>query len=309
MPLTDELIREAGERYFREQDRYAKLAELVADVCRRDVVEKHVIRATVQWRAKDRKRFEKKLQKWLADTAKTSRVERISNVDDVFREAGGDLAGVRVATYVETDRLKVVEAIKKIFAGPGSDHVDVDNKDEAARERGSFYRATHCQVSLRQDVLVGTYENLHGLSCEIQVCSLLAHAWNEIEHDLGYKPLSGKLSALEGQLLEVLGRQTEAGDIVISALLSEKEKRLLANQGKFADEYDFVVRMRGSFLDSPDFGSNAGQLYEELVALEMDTPQKINEQLLTEDYLDRAQGLLDRLADFSAEEGRYRGLG
>ena len=34
----------------------------------------------------------------------------------------------------------------------------------------SFYRATHCQVFLPEDELVGAYENLKGASCEIQVC-------------------------------------------------------------------------------------------------------------------------------------------
>lgn len=48
MPLTDDLIKEAGERYMRELDRYAKLAQFVADACRRQVIDANVIRATVQ---------------------------------------------------------------------------------------------------------------------------------------------------------------------------------------------------------------------------------------------------------------------
>jgi ppGpp synthetase/RelA/SpoT-type nucleotidyltranferase len=293
MALTEALIKEAGERYVREQDRYAKLAHFVADACQQQVVDTNVIRATVQWRAKVRKRFEAKLQKWLADPGKKDRTAKISTLDDVFDQVGGDLAGVRITTYVETDRDRVVEVIRRHFDGSGGS-VDVDKKDATARERGSLYRATHCQVRLKPDDLVGTYENLAGLSCEIQVCSLLAHVWNEIEHDLGYKTLSGPLSSLEKDLLQVLGRETEAGDIVIASLLAEKERRSTGNAGAFIDEYDFVARMRERFPHATDFGANAGQLYEELVASGMDTPQKIEQELLR-DGQDKAETLLQQL--------------
>lgn len=233
----------------------------------------------------------------MVDPERAERVARIQNSDDVFREAGGDLAGVRITTYVETDRDKVVEVIKKIFGGP-TGSVEVDKKDDAARQRRSLYRATHCQVALKQEDLVGTYENLKGLSCEIQVCSLLAHVWNEIEHDLGHKPLSGTLSKLETDLLHVLGRETEAGDIVIASLLAEKEKRLAQIQGPFVDEYDFVVRMRNRFSSATEFGSNAEQLYEELVTLAMDTPNKIEEEILEEGYEAKAKVLLEQLITY-----------
>lgn len=133
MALTEELIKEAGERYVREQDRYAKLAHFVADVCQQQVVDTNVIRATVQWRAKARKRFEAKLQKWLIDPQKKTMVANISTLNDVFEQVGGDLAGVRIATYVETDRHRVVEVIKRYFDGDGGS-VEVDIKDDAAQK-------------------------------------------------------------------------------------------------------------------------------------------------------------------------------
>jgi len=139
--------------------------------------------------------------------------------------SGGDLAGVRITTYVETDRNSVVEAIQALFTGPEG-QVHVDKKDDTSLQRGSLYRATHCQVAIRDEELSGDNDNLKGQSCEIQVCSLLAHVWNEVEHDLGYKPLAGDLSSLEQDLLRVLGKETEAGDLVITNLLEAKERRL-----------------------------------------------------------------------------------
>lgn len=257
MALTEDLITQAKDRYCREKDRYIKLARLVAEICQKQVIQENVIRATTQWKAKDPKRFEDKLKKWLADPSKVARLAGINSLDDVFVEAGGDLAGVRITTYVETDRNSVVEAIQALFTGPEG-QVHIDKKDDAALERGSLYRATHCQVAIRDEELSGDNDNLKGQSCEIQVCSLLAHVWNEIEHDLSYKPLAGELSSLEEDLLRVLGKETKAGDLVITYLLEAKERRLNERGGIFVDEYDFVAKMRASFPSATRLGINAG---------------------------------------------------
>lgn len=62
-------------------------------------------------------------------------------------------------------------------------------KDNIAFEKSRFYRGVHCQVCLPEEELVGDFDNLPGTSCEIQICSMMAHVWNEIEHDVAYKPL------------------------------------------------------------------------------------------------------------------------
>jgi ppGpp synthetase/RelA/SpoT-type nucleotidyltranferase len=73
----------------------------------------------------------------------------------------------------------------------------VEKKDQDGR----FYRATHCQVALKAEDLVEPFDNLEGITCEIQVCSLLAHVWNELEHDLVYKPTTGTFSGRESDSL------------------------------------------------------------------------------------------------------------
>jgi hypothetical protein len=61
-------------------------------------------------------------------------------------------------------------------------------KDKQRETPENFYRATHCEVFLPPVDLVGTYANVASVPCEIQVCSMMAHVWNEIEHDLGPAP-------------------------------------------------------------------------------------------------------------------------
>lgn len=275
MALTEELVKQAVERYWREYDRYVKLAEFVGETCRQ-LLDENVIRGSVQWRAKNPERFRAKLQK-LQTTGEHA--NEFTDLDSVFTTIK-DLAGARVTTYVESDRAKVVEFIKKRFVGMGNNNAVVDAVKDSNE---NFYRATHCVVLLKPDDLVARYENLKGLGCEIQVCSLLAHVYNEVEHDLRYKPLAGELGNKEKQLLDALGHLTASGDTMVNQTLDAVANRQKENQAEFEDEYDFVVRMRPLFPDADNFATNAGQLYEACVKLGLDSPQKIKNVLNWQD--------------------------
>jgi ppGpp synthetase/RelA/SpoT-type nucleotidyltranferase len=270
MPLTDAMILEAGERYRREYDRYAKLAEFVYEKCQEIVFGKLTIRASVQRRAKHPDSLIEKLRN-------PERRQRYDSVGDVFSKIS-DLAGVRITTYVESDREKVVAEVRNAFRGAtAAGAVLVDRKDSAHKH----YRATHCQVFLAEEDIGPSNFNLKDTTCEIQVCSLLAHVFNEIEHDLQYKPLTGRLSDSERSHLDQLGLLTKAGDITIALLLQENERRLAEREGEFIDVHDFVARVRKMLPNTPEFSRNAGQLFDELSqVLELNTPEKVHSKLL-----------------------------
>ncbi len=274
MPLSEDQIDEAVARYSREYDRYVKLAELVYQRCQ-EILDRMSVRATVQRRAKAPHSLRKKL---LTMMSKPEKAERFNKPDDVFHVLS-DLAGVRVTTYLESDREKIVREIEKEFSGPEeAEAPEVEVKDGKAAN--PHYRATHCQVRILDDELPENAWNLKGTSCEIQVCSLLAHVWNEIEHDLKYKPdSSGDLGTTEVDLLNQLALLTQAGDISIRQLLGATDDRLAKREGEFLDVHDFVARMRDDFPTSTNFGDNAGQLLDELQRLGLSTPEKIKDEL------------------------------
>lgn len=271
MTISEPTIAEAVARYQREYDRYLKLCSRVADICRYEVVEANAIRAHVTFRAKGHKSFETKLRKFAQTGKKT-----MPSVDSVFDQVR-DLAAVRVATYVQTDEFKVTDAIAKRFAGNNGGAVVSDAKDKHAADPQNFYRATHLEVYLPSQDLVGTYSNVMGVPCEVQVCSMMAHVWNEIEHDIGYKP-TGSLSDLERTILVSLGHQTRSGDGMISQLLAATDSRNAEQTTAFTDVYDFVARARRWF-PSIDFATNAGPLFEELQLLRLNTPGGIQKQI------------------------------
>jgi len=271
MTISEPTIAEAVARYQREYDRYLKLCSRVADICRYDVVEANAIRAHVTFRAKGHKSLETKLRKF-AHAGK----KYMPTVDSVFDQVR-DLAAVRIATYVQTDERKVTDAIAKRFAGGNGAAVAIDLKDKHATDPNNFYRATHLEVYLPSQDLVGTYSNVVGVPCEVQVCSMMAHVWNEIEHDIGYKP-TGELSDEEKSTLVNIGHLTRSGDGMISQLLAATDTRNAEQTAAFSDVYDFVGRARRWF-PAVDFATNAGPLFEELQLLRLNTPGGIQKQI------------------------------
>jgi ppGpp synthetase/RelA/SpoT-type nucleotidyltranferase len=282
MPFSAELIPQAVDRYRRERDRYVKLADRVAEICRSDICEQNAIRAQVTFRVKSIKSFDGKLRRY------SSRNDRnYKTVDEIF-SAIGDLAGVRIAAYQHEDCDKLVQHLNQHFRGPVGE-IQIDEKDHHLQDRKNFYRAIHAQVSLHEDELIGIYDNIDDISCEVQICTMIAHVWNEVEHDIGYKPDLGPPSDNELKLIEMLGHTVRQGDQQISMLLAEHARRVNAKQEPtkpnhresfFRDVHDFVVRMH-DYKDQamPDFAKNSGQLFDLLEELNLNTPLNLENAL------------------------------
>ena len=285
MPFAAEMIIPAVDRYRRERDRYMKLADRVAEICRSDICEQNAIRAQVTFRVKSLKSFEGKLRRF------TNRPDKnYVSVDDIFISIG-DLAGVRIAAYQLEDCEKIKDHLRQKFLGPNGtgSEVEIDEKDRNLSDNKNFYRAIHAQVCLPEEELIGTYDNISDISCEVQVCTMIAHVWNEVEHDIGYKPELGGPSQDERQLLEMLGHTVRQGDSQISMLLAANARRVSSvaqpmeqNSGtrNFRDVHDFVSRMRdykGQAM--PNFANNSGQLFDLIQELQVNTPEHLEEAL------------------------------
>jgi ppGpp synthetase/RelA/SpoT-type nucleotidyltranferase len=290
MAISDDTIKKAVQRYHREYDRYLKLSARVAEICRTEVVEGNAIRAQVTSRAKSPKSLESKLRRLAASGGKA-----IPDVDAVFQKIR-DLAAVRIATYEQRHEDQVVQLVCKRFVGASGAVPIHDRKDKNRDNPENFYRASHVEVFLPPSDIVGTYTNVVDVPCEIQVCSMMAHVWNEIEHDLGYKPTVGALSEQERNFLITLGNSVRAGDGTIASLFAETERRQKEQGGAFADVYDFVARVRGWF-PGVDFGRHAGALFEALQPLRLVSPDSIRRLLdAAEPMTDAGRRAVDSLS-------------
>ena len=113
--------------------------------------------------------------------AKIRRIAKnYSNLADVT-----DVVGVRVTTYFEDEVDAIGKLIESEFIVDATNSVDKRTTLDPDR---FGYLSLHyvCQLDRTRSKL---RENQHfvGLKFEIQVRSILQHAWAEIEHDLGYK--------------------------------------------------------------------------------------------------------------------------
>jgi ppGpp synthetase/RelA/SpoT-type nucleotidyltranferase len=291
MPLSNEDIQEVLVRYEREYDRYAKLTEYVYERCLR-IVDMTGVRATVQRRTKASQSLRNKL---LRIQRRVPADPRFRSVEDVFNNMS-DLAAVRISPYLEADRTKLVSKLQEAFEFGSGDEQHPNPDEKSKFGRALHYRAIHCQVLIKGEDLVGANANLARTSCEIQVCSMLAHVWNEIEHDLGYKPATGGLSERELDCLDALGQLVRAGDVLIKTLLDANQERVAAIETPFNSHHDFATRMQVHFPAATNFHDHAAQLFDVLLDFGLDSPSKIREALLSQGYQARAEKLLSELS-------------
>jgi predicted RNase H-like nuclease/ppGpp synthetase/RelA/SpoT-type nucleotidyltranferase len=95
-----------------------------------------------------------------------------------------DQIGLRVITYVHSD----VQAVVDLLGDQVVVHDDRDMGEETASEGRFGYASRHLLVSLdpaREGQ--AAYELLRGRQAQIQIRTVLQHAWAEFEHDIRYK--------------------------------------------------------------------------------------------------------------------------
>jgi ppGpp synthetase/RelA/SpoT-type nucleotidyltranferase len=100
-----------------------------------------------------------------------------------------DLAGLRIITFFPEDVDRVGELIENEFA---IDRVNSIDKRLTSDPDRFGYASLHkvCSFSDKR-VRLAEYAAYRGLKCEVQIRTILQHAWAEIEHDLGYKSAAG----------------------------------------------------------------------------------------------------------------------
>lgn len=177
------------EQYRRVESAYSSFGKSLSDLISRVLASESLGIHSITYRTKDPDHLREKLLR----PQKTYSV-----LTDVT-----DLLGLRVITYFESDVDRVVAALRREFRV--SDVHSVDKRKE--QDVTSFgYASVHlvCQLSTER-LNLPEYKPFAEMLCEIQVRSILQHAWAEIEHDLGYKashgvplPIRRRFSMLSG---------------------------------------------------------------------------------------------------------------
>jgi ppGpp synthetase/RelA/SpoT-type nucleotidyltranferase len=110
-----------------------------------------------------------------------------------------------------------------------------DPESRPYKERMGYYEADHYWVQLREEDSEAKKEIPHynNEAVEIQVRTVLMHAWAEVRHDLDYKPTMGLPTEDELRILDAIKGTIASCEIMQDVLFITREQRIKADATPF----------------------------------------------------------------------------
>ena len=292
-----DLITEFIGRYRKEFDFYEQSCRMVAQILEANLRSAGV-RAIVTSRAKNPTRLEEKVRQ-------RSGKANYKSVDDIYKDIV-DLAGVRVALYFPGERDEVGKIVRSLFLLVDEPKEFPTTAQPTYKKRFSGYWATHYRVRIPDASLNESQKRYSEAKVEVQVASVLMHAWSEVEHDLVYKPLQGTLSEEEYAILDELNGLVLSGEIALERLQRAGELRASTHGREYANHYDLaasLLDLARTNLSVADVNEAAmgrvDVLYELLKAVDLNTPDQLAKyvQVLHSDFEKRplSEQIIDQI--------------
>src|SRR5690606_4310241 len=194
-------------QYEKENAFYQQLALVVKELLETEIYNRG-IKAIVTHRTKKLDSLREKLHR-------RNNKKHYRSCEDIEKDIV-DLAGIRVALYFPSDRKVLDKTIERLFDVEAKKEFPSDPQRPKLNKRFSGYWASHYRVRLRESEELD--KRFSAKIVEIQVASVLMHAWSEVEHDLVYKPLSGAVSDDELAILDEINGLVMAGEIALERL-------------------------------------------------------------------------------------------
>jgi ppGpp synthetase/RelA/SpoT-type nucleotidyltranferase/Tfp pilus assembly protein PilF len=202
---TEDYARSAADSYRDIRNLHESFADVVIAILRASVPEGNPLHS-IEGRAKTVESFERKARKLQSnDSSKPKYVEPLREITD--------LTGVRVITFFPKTIEVVRQTVEQEF-----EVLEVKDLGEERFEQGQFgYQSIHYLVNLRKERCeLPEYRKYRDRTAEIQVRTILQHAWAEMEHDIQYKSVDQiptsirrRFIALAG-VLEIADREFQA---------------------------------------------------------------------------------------------------
>jgi putative GTP pyrophosphokinase len=188
----DERVESIIVAYRSGADNYRRLGEDVERMLKDLLTAAEIPVSSVTHRLKDAESLQRKL-------LSSKKYETLGDITDIV--------GARVITYFSDDVDSVANIIRRVdnFAVDFTNSVD---KRRELRPDQFGYQSLHLVVTLSQQRIFTENRSLQGMKIEIQVRSLLQHAWAEIEHayyksERSLPPTIARRVSLVAGLLEI----------------------------------------------------------------------------------------------------------
>jgi len=193
----------AIEQYKIIHPTYEKFAEAAKQILSHALERRNISYHKIEARAKEIDSFGAKAAKPMeSDLTKPKYSDPLKQIED--------LAGVRVITFIQRAVDEVSECIESEFRC-----LDKEDKSAKLMDDDKFgYQSVHYIVQLLPNrIELPEYQDFKDLKLELQVRTILQHAWAEVEHDLQYKnekispPLIRRRFIILAGLLEIADRE------------------------------------------------------------------------------------------------------
>jgi ppGpp synthetase/RelA/SpoT-type nucleotidyltranferase len=234
---------------------YQNLAQRAKELCE-EKLRGSSIQAMLTYRAKSPESLQKKLENRNAKRIK-HRGHGYENEDEIHEDVI-DLAGMRIALYFPNQREVVAGVIEQTFDEvkwkPHPDPTDNDEqhrikprKDEEARDgrnverycpKFAGYEARHARVRFKDEDARKIKDLKPHNVVEIQVVSVLVHAWAEVEHDITYKSIFDGATRDEIVILDCLNGLIRSSELLLEQLHQLYKARITSAGCRFRHKYE-----------------------------------------------------------------------
>ncbi len=185
-------------------------------------------------RVKTRKSLENKIEK-------KKKYVSINNITDIV--------GIRIITHYADDVDKIAQLVEREFTIDKENSID---KRVSLEPEKFGYLSLHYIVTLNEARIgLKEYSLYKDIKAEIQIRSILQHAWAEIEHDIGYKQTNGLPNVLRRSFSRLAGLLELADDefIKIKDRIAERQQEVSKDMESGLGESLLDIVALGEFLN------------------------------------------------------------
>lgn len=252
------------EMNFKEKIKYFNdLGLNLRDNLKKLLLEKNIEFMEVDYRVKTLESFNEKIK----------RKEYKNPLDEIE-----DICGVRIICYYINDLKKVDDLIEENFAVLSKSY-----KEQELEENQFGYRSNHYIVNLKPNwCAVPILKGLDGYKAEIQVRTILMHAWADISHKLNYKKNS-KNKEFERKLnqLSALFEIADTHFVNLKEIKRLELQEVIENkkENSFECDLDFLNELASKYFPEKerDFFTSEGEILLESLKKENITPAMLSE--------------------------------
>src|ERR1035437_9846888 len=192
--------------YLKVQPFYKDFAGVVARIIEECSKKRKIKIHSIQYRAKEPESFGRKAA--IPSEVDPTKPKYLKPLEQIV-----DLAGIRVITHFPGTLAEIDRLLKEEF-----EVVERSDKGEELIEEDRFgYQSIHYLLRIKHDrSCLAEYERFGKATAEVQVRTILQHAWAEIEHDIQYRSsvtipteIHRRFMAIAG-MLEICDREFQA---------------------------------------------------------------------------------------------------